>query len=115
LQGRSGESQKRERQAREEEGRREGGRATGKSRERERERERGEGGAREQDARRSRRDKAAQNVPLRHPKSFFSVENLSFYKRPGEQKNSRGEKGGGGGRSEGDRWQVRVVSFHLFE
>lgn len=33
------------------------------------------------EAKRSRKDKAAQNVPLRHLKSFFSVENLSFCKR----------------------------------
>lgn len=45
----------------------------------------GEGQVREKnkmrEAKRSRKDKAAQNVPLRHLKSFFSVENLSFYKR----------------------------------
>ncbi|KYN11672.1 hypothetical protein ALC57_16261, partial [Trachymyrmex cornetzi] len=48
------------------------------------ERERRKNGAEEyktREAKRSRKDKAAQNVPFRHLRSFFSVENLSFCKR----------------------------------
>lgn len=41
----------------------------------------GEGRYKTREVKRSRKDKAAQNVPLRHLKSFFSVENLSFCKR----------------------------------
>lgn len=65
------------------------GRTTGTSRKKERkgegEYERGEkrgwGRYETREVKRSRKDKAAQNVPLRHLKSFFSVENLSFCKR----------------------------------
>lgn len=56
-----------QRREKEREGGREGGHVTGRKKMRE--------------AKRSRKDKAAQNVPLRHLKSFFNVENLSFYKR----------------------------------
>lgn len=78
--------------AREEDVKIERGRTTGTSRKKEREKEnmrerererekRGWGRYKTREVKRSRKDKAAQNVPLRHLKSFFSVENLSFCKR----------------------------------